>query len=438
MSSELNDILISHRDQDFEEKLKRLRGRVCEAATFNPRSEEGKKVAEIIDEVEKRGDEAVAEYTQDFDKVPLRPDQFRVSDEALSAAHAAIDSTLMAAVRQAIDNVRRYQAKIFIGNRSQFSEGTGIKYTPIRRVGVCVPGASAPLPSTVIMTVVPAQVAGVEEIGVVSPPRFEGTIHPVILAVCHELGVKEVYRIGGVQAVAALANGTKSIPRVDKIVGPGNMWVQTAKRIVFGQVGIDSVAGPSEVLVVASEKANPAWVAADMLSQAEHDPGGAVLFTDSHELALGVLDELERQVQKLSRSAEAACCLKKYGGVAVFSCMPDVIHWANEFASEHVEIQCGTDSGEVAGQICATGALFIGPYTPVAAGDYWAGPSHTLPTGGGAKFSSALTSNDFVKSISLIEYSAAQLAASADDIVRLAQVEGLDAHARSVQIRQQR
>jgi histidinol dehydrogenase len=227
------------------------------------------------------------------------------------------------------------------------------------------------------------------------------------------------------------------VPRVDKIVGPGNMWVQTAKRIVFGQVAIDSVAGPSEILVIANKEANPAWVAADMLSQAEHDPGGAVLFTDSQQLAKDVLGELKRQLQRLSRATEAARCLREYSGIAVFSDMSSVIHWANEFASEHLQIQCGSLSREVAAQIHTAGALFVGPYTPVATGDYWAGPSHTLPTGGSARFSSALTSNDFVKSISLIEYSAEQLAASADDIIRLAQVEGLDAHARSVRIRQQ-
>ncbi len=436
MNNELNDILISHLESDFAEELNKLRSGVCAMATFTPRSKEGQKVAEIIDEVWERGDEAVREKTREFDGVDLQPDEFRIPLTQLAEAHEQLaknSSGLLSSIQSAIQNVRKYQSEIFIGSRKH----PGIRYTPIRSVGICVPGASAPLPSTVIMTGVPAQVAGVERIAVVSPPRFQGTIHPVILAVCYELGIKEVYRIGGVQAVAALANGTDHILKVDKIVGPGNMWVQTAKRILFGQVGIDSTAGPSEVLVIASDEANPGWVAADMLSQAEHDPGSAVLFTDSHKLAGAVVDELKKQVRQLNRSVQAMRCLNAYSRIAVFGSMDEVIHWANEFASEHVQVQCGTCSRKVADQIRTAGALFIGPHTPVAVGDYWAGPSHTLPTGGGARFSSALTSNDFIKSTSLIEYSAEQLAAAADDIIRLATVEGLDAHARSVKIRRQ-
>ncbi|MBM4024440.1 MAG: histidinol dehydrogenase [Planctomycetes bacterium] len=437
MSDELGDILISHLESDFSDKLDRLRSKTCEMATFNPRSDEGKKVAEIIDDVRDRHDEAIRERTKEFDGVDLKPDEFRVPKRDLVEAYdqlASDNAKLLSSIQRAIENVRRYQSEIFIGTRRH----PGMKYTPIKSVGICVPGASAPLPSTVIMTGVPAQVAGVERIAVVSPPRFKGTIHPVILAVCHALGIEEVYRIGGVQAVAALADGTEHIPSVDKIVGPGNMWVQTAKRILFGQVGIDSTAGPSEVLVLANDQAIPAWIAADMLSQAEHDPGSAMLFTDSRELAIAVLNELKHQVQQLSRSARTVRCLSEYSRIAVFGDMDEVIHWANAFAAEHVQIQCGENSRQIADQITTAGAIFIGPYTPVAAGDYWAGPSHTLPTGGGARFSSALTSNDFVKSISLIEYSADQLAAAADDIIRLAETEGLDAHARSVDIRRQK
>jgi histidinol dehydrogenase len=287
------------------------------------------------------------------------------------------------------------------------------------------------------MTAVPAQVAGVEEMAVVSPPRYNGTIHPVILGVCHELGITEVYRIGGAQAVAALASAKGTIPKVDKIVGPGNKWVQTAKLIVFGYVDIDSVVGPSEVLIIADSKANPAWVAADMLSQAEHGPGSAVVFTDSHELADKTLNELKKQVERLDRARQTTRCLKEFSAIVVFKDMRDAIAQANEFAAEHLQIQCGERSREIADKIRNAGAIFIGDYTPVAVGDYWAGPSHTLPTGQTAKFSSALTSNDFVKSISIIEYNKQQLAQSAEDIVRLAETEGLDAHARSVRIRQQ-
>ncbi|MHC4123935.1 MAG: histidinol dehydrogenase, partial [Planctomycetota bacterium] len=344
---------------------------------------------------------------------------------------------LIKSIREAINNVRTYQTEIFIGNKNK-NQHPGIKYTPIKRVGICVPGASAPLPSTVIMTAVPAQVAGVKEIVVISPPRYNRSIHPVILAVCYELGIYEVYRIGGAQAVAALALGTEAIDKVDKIVGPGNQWVQMAKKEVFGLVGIDSIAGPSEVLIIANEQANPAWVAADMLSQAEHAPGSAVVFTDSDEFAKKVLAELGKQVENLNRSQETIECLLKFSGVVVCNDMDEAIFWANCFASEHLQIQCGDQSREIADKIDNAGAIFIGDYSPVAVGDYWAGPSHTLPTGSSARFFSALSVNDFIKSTSMIEYSKEQLAKSSDDIIRLAEIEGLDAHAKSVRIRQQK
>jgi len=435
MPSEFDNILILSSQSDFRKRWEDLRFKLQLDVMFHGVGPERKLLCDILDNVANRGNLAVAEYTERFDRVALTPDQFRVSDDELAQAHREIDPSLLTSIRQAVENVRKYQTEIFIGN----CKHPGLRYTPIRRVGVCVPGASAPLPSTVIMTVVPAQVAGVKEIVVVSPPRYKESIHPVILAVCHELGINEVYRIGGAQAVAALAFGTLgSGGRVDKIVGPGNRWVQAAKKEVFGYVGIDSLAGPSEVLIIANDQANPAWVAADMLSQAEHNPGSAIALTDSQGLAHNILEELKKQVGELSRSSETMECLRKYSSVVVFDNMDEVIEGANNFASEHLEIQCGTRSREIAAKISNAGAIFIGPYSPVAVGDYWAGPSHTLPTGMTARFSSALTSNDFVKSISLIEYSAAQLAACADDIVRLAQTEGLDAHARSVQIRRNR
>ncbi|MBN1361148.1 MAG: histidinol dehydrogenase [Sedimentisphaerales bacterium] len=439
MSNDMDELLILASQPGFQARLDALRRDLARAARFAGHdSEQSRTVAHVLDGVAQRGDEAVAEYTQEFDKVELRPDQFRISTEALSVAHASVDAALMASLRQAIDNVRRYQSKIFVGKQSQFSDGTGIRYTPIRRVGVCVPGASAPLPSTVIMTVVPAQVAGVKEIAVVSPPRHERSVHPVILAVCHELGVTEVYRIGGVQAVGALAYGTATIPKVDMIVGPGNSWVQAAKKQVAGDtVGIDSIAGPSEVFIIASAEANPAWVAADMLSQAEHaSDSSAIVATESESLARAIVQHLREQLAALPRADDARQSLQRFSRVIAVKSLDDAITLANELATEHLEVQCGPRSREVAEKITNAGAIFIGPHTPVAVGDYWAGPSHTLPTGTRARFSSAVTSNDFVKTISLIEYSAEQLAASADDIIRLAQVEGLDAHARSVQIRQ--
>ncbi len=438
MGDPLQDILLLSSEPDFEARLAALRAAMLSAARLaGYDSKENQTVVTILREVAEQGDEAVARYTEKFDGAKLGPEQFRVSSQAFEEAHRAIDRHLLDSLRKAIRNVRAYQEKILIGTRREFSQGTGIRYTPMKRVGVCVPGAAAPLPSTVIMTVVPAQVAGVKEIVVVSPPRFKGTIHPVILAVCHELGVDEVYRLGGVQAVGALAHGTQTIARVDKIVGPGNKWVQAAKKNVAGDyVGIDSIAGPSEVLIIANAEANPAWVAADMLSQAEHGTdSSAVVVTDSQPLARAILDQLRGQLSALPRATEAVQSLNRFSRIIVVKDIDAAVELANEFAAEHLEIQCGADSRQVADRITSAGAIFIGPNTPVAVGDYWAGPSHTLPTGTRAKFSSALTCNDFLKSISLIEYSAEQLAAAADDIIRLATVEGLDAHARSVEIR---
>ncbi len=436
MPHELDKILISCSDADFEKRVQKLRSEMMLAARFaGYGSEENEQVIDILRDVADHGDKAVAKYTEKFDGVKLKPDQFRVGEEELEKARRQIDNDIMASLRQAIDNVWAYQRDIMI---DRDNVPRGIRYTPIRRVGICVPGASAPLPSTVIMTAVPAQVAGVREIAVVSPPRHEGSIHPVILAVCCELGIGEVYRIGGAQAVAALATGTETIGKVDKIVGPGNKWVQSAKKNVSGDyVGIDSIAGPSEVLIIANERANPAWIAADMLSQAEHAAdSSAIVVTDSQQLAKETLEELEKQVAELPRAKDAIQSLKKFGAIVVVEDIASAIEMADEFAPEHLEVQCGQESREIADKISNAGAIFIGSYTPVAVGDYWAGPSHTLPTGMRAKFASALTSNDFLKSTSIIEYDAEMLAASTEDIIRLAEVEGLDAHAKSVRIRQ--
>ncbi len=430
MTDELDKILISYSQSDFNKRLGQLRGKVVLAAEFET-GEYFTQLREIVSDVRYKWDEAVAKFTEEFDGVKLTPERFLVPKEDLEKAHSEIEKDLLSAIRQAIENVRKYQEEIFIGNIKH----PGIKYTPIKRVGICVPGASAPLPSTVIMTAVPAQIAGVKEIAVVSPPRYKGSIHPVILSVCEELKIDEVYRIGGAQAVAALAFGTPIIPKVDKIVGPGNQWVQLAKKEVFRFVDIDSIAGPSEVLIIANDKANPAWVAADMLSQAEHDHGSAIVFTNSQGLAESVLEEIKTQVHHLNRSDKIIKCLRKYGGVVVFKDMEAIVNRVNDFAPEHLQILCGDESKNIAERIENAGAIFIGDYSPVAVGDYWAGPSHTLPTGMTAKFFSALTSNDFIKSISIIEYDKKRLAESAEGIIRLAEVEGLDAHAKSVKIR---
>ncbi len=429
----IDGIIISSASQYFESQLNNLRKTIIKAAAFDAGDHSMEELRKIVSGVEAGGDKAVAELTEKFDAVKLAPEEFLVTPEELQKAHEQIDPDLLASLRQAIANVKKYQAEIFFADKVNHP---GLKLLPLKRVGICVPGASAPLPSTVIMTAVPAQVAGVKEIAVVSPPRYQGSIHPVILAVCFELGITEVYRLGGAQAVAALAYGTETIAKVDKIVGPGNKWVQLAKKEVFGQVDIDSIAGPSEVLIIADDNANPAWVAADMLSQAEHAPGSAIVFTNSEILAQNVLGQLKEQLSGLDREKETTDCLVKFGAIAVFSDLDEAIREANDFATEHLEIQCGPDSRKVAEKIQNAGAIFIGDYTPVAVGDYWAGPSHTLPTGTTAKFFSPLSSNDFVKSTSVIEYNREKLAESADHIVRLAQTEGLDAHAKSIKIRQ--
>ena len=431
MSGQLDNIICLSSDDRFDSRLKEIRQNIMRLSAFDCRDERSGIVRDIFADVAERGDEAVAEYTEKFDGVSLKPEQFKITQQQLKKAGEEIDPQLLTALKKAIENVRKYQADVFTANNKQ----NLIKYTPIKKVGICVPGASAPLPSTVIMTAVPAQVAGVEQIIVVSPPRFNGNIHPVILGLCYELGITDVYRIGGVQAVAAMTFGTTVVPNVHKIVGPGNQWVQSAKRQAFGYVGIDSIAGPSEVLIIADSQARPAWVAADMLSQAEHAPASAVVFTDSQELAEKILDELKEQVKLLTRAKEAVECLEKFSAIVTFENMDEVIKCANDFASEHLEIHCGNQSRQVAEKIDNAGAVFIGEYSPVAIGDYWAGPSHTLPTGQGAKFFSALSANDFVKSTSIIEYDKAKLMQSADDIIRIAETEGLDAHAKSIKIR---
>ena len=448
MPQELDNILISSKQPNFLERLINVYLSKSEGSHFGigPKHVENRRIVEeILSNVVARKDEALAEYTEKFDHVQLTPDKFRLEESELKAAYEKTDPELIDSIRKAIANVKKYQKEIFVGNDKKCSNGTGIKYTPIKRVGVCVPGASAPLPSTVIMTAVPAMVAGVEEIVVISPPRYHGDIHYVTLAVCYELSQDkdypncrfEVYRIGGAQAVAALNFETPTIKRVDKIVGPGNQWVQTAKQLVYGDVAIDSIAGPSEVLIIADDNANPAWLAADMLSQAEHNPGGSYLFTTSQNIAEEVIVELKKQVAELTRSEETLACLKKSSCIIVFDDMETLIHRANEFAAEHLQIQCGDKSRAIADQINNAGAIFIGDYSPVAVGDYWAGPSHTLPTGISATFFSALSSNDFVKSTSIIEYNKKMLNKSADDIIRLAETEGLDAHARSIKIRKE-
>ena len=437
MNNQLDQIVVTAQSRDRTERLKQIRQAVRSAAYFDIGDERVARVRDIISTIAGRDDrdQAVLEFTGKFDGVSLSTQQLAVTPHELENAHKQLDADLLNSLRKAIANVKKYQAEILITQDPSRPAKTGIRYSPLRRVGICIPGAAAPLPSTVIMTAVPARVAGVAEIAVVSPPRHNRDIHPVILGLCWELGITEVYRVGGVQAVAALALGTETIRAVDKIVGPGNQWVQTAKKELFGRVGIDLIAGPSEVLIIADDNANPAWVAADMLSQAEHDPASAVVFTTSQRFAANVLAELKVQLAGITRREQAARCLINYGAIVIFDSLYEMIAQADAFATEHLEIHCGPDSRKIASRINNAGAIFIGDYSPVAVGDYWAGPSHTLPTGTTARFFSALTANDFLKSTSIIEYDKDALAADAADIIRIAQAEGLDAHARSVEIR---
>jgi len=430
--SKLDSIFYRWNQSDFQEKMQLLSNEHSMSGFLKTHQDVALRVREIVAGVSDRGDEALADYTAKFDGVELTPQEFRVSQSKMEKAHSELSPELLSSLRKSISNVKKYQSEIFIGANNK---SAGIRYRPLKRVGLCIPGASAPLPSTVIMTAVPAIVAGVKEIVLISPPRCAGSINPVILGLCHELGISEVYRVGGSQAVAALACGTETIAKVDKIVGPGNDYVQLAKREVFGLVDMDSFAGPSDVLIVADTNAKPAWVAADMLSQAEHNPGAAILVTDDESLATQVLLELETQAAQLSRASETLECLLKYSAIVLVKNMDAMIDFANDFAAEHLEVQCGENSRAIADKIDNAGAIFIGDYTPVATGDYFAGPSHTLPTRQTTKYFSALSSNDFVKSSSIIEYSKEKLQASHDDIVRLAMTEGLDAHAKSVSIR---
>lgn len=432
MNNKISDILFFQKDGDFDQRIASLKKEWNFADFLRVQGGVEKTVSEIVSKVAEQGDKAVAEYTNKFDGVNFTASDFLVSAAEIKSAFDSLNKSLLKSLRGAIENVKKYQSDICIANRPV---PNGIKYNPVARAALCIPGASAPLPSTVIMTAVPAMVAGVKEIIVLSPPRYNGSVHPVILALCYELGIKKVYRISGAQAVAAAAWGTKTIKKVDMIVGPGNNYVQMAKKQVYGLVKIDSFAGPSDVIIIADDNAKPEFVAADMLSQAEHAPGAALLITDSKKLAEKVIDELDVQVQKLSRSQMTVKCLLEHSAVIVMNNMDAVIDLANDFAAEHLQIQCGQNSPAIEKRITNAGAIFIGENTPVAVGDYWAGPSHTLPTRCTTKFFSALTANDFLKSSSIIEYSKPQLTAAAEHIIKIAQTEGLDAHANSVKIR---
>jgi histidinol dehydrogenase len=394
-------------------------------------------VRRILDDVRARGDTAVCEWTKTLDRADIRPQALRVPEETIEAAYKSMPREFIQTVTRIRDSVRRFQRHILARDRKPLvRDGRTLRlvYRPLARVGVYVPGAKAFYPSSVMMTTVPALAAGVPEVAFACTPSANGDIHPAVLAACRVAGVSEIYRMGGVQAVAAFAFGTQTVRAVDKVVGPGNLYVQLAKKMVYGFVDIDSLAGPSEVIVLADSSADARLVAADMLSQAEHDPGSTILVTTSEALADAVAAEVEKQVAGLARAAATRAALDQYSAIIVVADMDKAAEIVNRFAPEHLEIQVKSPKDALRNVRCA-GAVFLGKYTPVAVGDYVAGPSHTLPTGGTARWASGLTANDFLRAMSVVEYDRQALAADAPDIYRMAETEGLTAHAESVRKR---
>lgn len=394
-------------------------------------------VERICNEVRTDGTSALLRYSRQLDKANLTADQLRVPASDLAAAHASADPELIESIRRIRDNIVTFQQAI-LHRDVTIEPKPGVtltqRYVPLRRVGVCVPGGAAAYPSTVLMTVVPAQVAGVGEIAVVAPPTPFGAYNQDMLATCHELGVTEVYRMGGAQAVAAMAYGTDIVPAVNKIVGPGNLFVALAKKHVYGTVDIDSFAGPSEVIVIADESARPEFIAADLLAQAEHSPGSAILITWDEALIDAVNQEVVKQLAMLERAELTLDSLEAFGALILVRDEAHACELTDSFAPEHLHIQTANPQDQIA-KINNSGAAFLGHYTPVALGDYAAGPSHVLPTGGTCTWAAGLSSNSFLRSGSVTEFNQSAMNQIAADVERLAEKEGLTAHARSVSIR---
>ena len=421
----------------YADRHDRLAAVLSRGAVFDAAIEAS--VHEILEAVRQRGDAALLELTERFDGV--RPEALRVPVRQLDAALEGLDLELRGIFEAAAANVRRFHEREMPASwREDDGAGAtmGQRISPVEHAGLYVPAGTAPLPSSVIMNAVPALVAGVDELHVCSPPGPDGLPHPLVLATARLLGIEHVYAVGGAQAIGALAFGTETVPRVDVVVGPGNAYVATAKKLVVGQVGIDSVAGPSEVVVLADASASPTVAAADLLAQAEHDPrASAVLVTPSAELAEAVAEEVEHLTAMLSRRFVLERSLPAYGAAIVTDSMDDAIACVDELAPEHLVI-LSDDAGSLWDRIRHAGAVFLGPSTPEPIGDYFAGPNHVLPTGGTARFASALGVNVFLRRQSVLHYSPARLVADGPSVVRFAQAEGLDAHALAVQVRLER
>jgi len=414
------------------EKIKEEIDRIIRKRSWQADPEREKQVREIIGAVRENGDEALFELTGKFDKVEIR--QLRVSKEEIDAAPKKAGEEFLSALRVAIANIRSYHEKQKSEEWFETLEEDailGMRNIPMEKVGIYVPGGRAAYPSTVLMNAIPAQIAGVNQIVMVSPPPIN--VH--VLAAAAELGISEVYQVGGAQAIAALAFGTKSLPRVDKIVGPGNVYVMLAKKLLFGVVGIESLAGPSDVLIIADSDSEAGYIAADLLAQAEHDPEATcVLATDSAELADKVNAELKKQIVKLKKKEIAEASLAKNGVIFLVEKLGQAVEIANQLAPEHLEI-LSSPPQKLLSKIKNAGAVFLGPYSPVAVGDYIAGPNHVLPTNGTARFSSPLSVYDFIKRQSIVGYTKPALQKVRREAELIAELEGLDAHARSIEIR---
>lgn len=409
--------------------------------SLKKRSLEGQKnvddtVSGIIRDVMEHGDEALLEYTERFDGVKL--ESLEITAEELDEAISSVDEGLIEVILRAAENIRAYHEKQR-ENSWFFTKENGIvlgqKVVPLSKVGVYAPAGSAPLPSTVLMDVIPAKIAGVKEVILCSPPGKDGKMNPLVLACARFAGVDRAFKIGGAQAIAAMAYGTETVPRVDKIVGPGNIYVATAKKQVFGVCGIDMIAGPSEILVIADESANPAYVAADLLSQAEHDRlASSILVTVSKELAYKVAEEVKIQLGRLERAEIASKSIEDYGAIIIAGNMDEAIEISNAIAPEHLEV-CTKDPFSLLDDIRNAGAIFLGSYSPEPVGDYYAGSNHTLPTSGTARFFSPLGVYDFVKRQSVISYSRKAFDLAAADVAAFADAEGLTAHGNAIRIR---
>jgi len=450
MTTTLNIVRIDCARDDAREAIRRLRrqlgpegnvvspeGRARTVAAFGEPLTPQQVVERICADVKRRGLAAVLDYTARLDGVTLDAADVRVGADELLAAYQAADPAYLRTLRRVRDNVLSYQSGI-LNRDAQMKRGPGceltLRYRPLRRVGVCIPGGAAAYPSSLLMTAVPAQAAGVAEVAVVVPPTRFGGYNTDLLAACHALGVSEVHRVGGAQAVAALAYGVEGIEPVDKIVGPGNLFVALAKRRVYGEVDIDSIAGPSEIVLIADATADPRYVAADLISQAEHSPGASVLVTWEADLIDRVAEALETQLTALSRGALARDSLERFGALILVRDEDEAVRLTNLIAPEHLHVSTA-DPDRLADRLTNAGAIFLGHDTPVAVGDYAAGPSHVLPTGGTARWASGLSANDFLKRTSLIFVNRDGLAELAPDVRILADKEGLSAHRFSVDVR---